>query len=448
MAKEVRIPDIGGFDGVEVIDVLVAAGDKVAKEDSLITLESDKAAMDVPAPSAGTVKEVKVKAGDKVSEGDVILTIEEDGGESAAEKDEKGEGKDGKQIGKKPDEDHVEPAKTDETADESDGSVDNDEAEEEAASTPARERAAPTPPTVDEVSQVSAHAGPSVRKFARELGVNLAAVTGSGHKGRITQEDVKHYVKSALRGGGGTGLPAVAEVDFSRYGEIERKPLSRIRRIAGPRLQAAWINAPHVTQHDEADITELEALRKALKPDAEARGAKLTMLAFLVRACVAALKEFPDFNASLDPDGKTLIYKKYFHVGFAVDTEGGLLVPVLHDADRKNLLDIAAELGELAGKARSGKLKPDDMQGGCFTITSLGGIGGTAFTPIINAPEVAILGVSRAAMKPVWRDGEFEPRLMLPLSLSYDHRVIDGAGAARFTRFLADTLADMQGLVF
>ncbi|MGH8225789.1 MAG: dihydrolipoyllysine-residue acetyltransferase [Gammaproteobacteria bacterium] len=445
MAKEVKIPDIGGFEGVEVIDVLVAAGDKVAKEDSLITLESDKAAMDVPAPFAGTVKEIKIKTGDKVSEGDVFLTIEEsDEPEQApAAKDDSGDDND---TGKNENQDRGE-------QDEKKGKTEAKpkepaESDEEDASDAEPERAAPTPPTVDAISRVASHAGPSVRKFARELGVDLAAVKGSGHKNRITQEDVKRYVKSALRGGGGTGLPAVAAVDFSRYGEIERKPLSRIKRISGPRLQAAWVNVPHVTQHDEADITELEALRKALKSDAEARGAKLTMLAFLVRACVAALKEFPDFNASLDPDGETLIYKKYFHVGFAVDSEGGLLVPVLHDAEAKNLLDIAVELGELATKAREGKLKPGDMQGGCFTITSLGGIGGTAFTPIVNAPEVAILGVSRAAMKPVWNDDKFEPRLMLPLSLSYDHRVIDGASAARFTRFLAETLADMQGLVF
>jgi pyruvate dehydrogenase E2 component (dihydrolipoamide acetyltransferase) len=288
-----------------------------------------------------------------------------------------------------------------------------------------------------------------VRKFARELGVDLSRVKGSGRKERITEDDVKAFVKAVMQGGGtgGGGLPKVPEVDFARFGQIEVKPLSRIKRISGPRLQAAWVNVPHVTQHDEADITGLEQLRQELKADAEKIGAKLTPLAFLVKATVAALKEYPDFNSSLDPSGQNQVYKKYFHVGFAADTPNGLVVPVIRDADKKNVFEIAKELGELAAKARDGKLKADEMQGGCFSISSLGGIGGTAFTPIVNAPEVAILGVSKSQMKPVWDGKAFQPRLMLPLSLSYDHRVIDGAAAARFTTFLSKTLSEARGLV-
>jgi pyruvate dehydrogenase E2 component (dihydrolipoamide acetyltransferase) len=289
-----------------------------------------------------------------------------------------------------------------------------------------------------------------VRKFARELGVDLSRVTGSGQKARITHEDVKAFVKAVMQGGlaaGGGGLAKVPEVDFAKFGEIELKPLSRIKRISGPRLQAAWVNVPHVTQHDEADITELESTRKALKTDADKIGAKLTLLAFLVKASVTALKEYPDFNSSLDPSGQNQVFKKYFHIGFAADTPNGLVVPVIKNADKKNVFEIAKELGDLAAKARDGKLKADDMQGGCFSISSLGGIGGTAFTPIVNAPEVAILGVSKSSMKPVWNGSEFLPKLMLPLSLSYDHRVIDGASAARFTTFLCQVLSEVRGLV-
>ena len=287
-----------------------------------------------------------------------------------------------------------------------------------------------------------------MRKFARELGVDLTRVKGSGVKGRITHDDVKAFVKSAMSGSGGGGaLPAVPAVDFAAFGPIETRPLSRIQRISGPRLHASWVNVPHVTQFDEADITELEALRAKLKDTAAERGIKLTPLAFIVRACVKALQAFPTFNASLDASGTNLILKKYLNIGFAADTPNGLVVPVLHEADRKDIYEVARQLGELSGAARAGKLAAAQMQGGCFTISSLGGIGGTAFTPIINAPEVAILGVSRSAHKPVYRDGEFVPRLMLPLSLSYDHRIIDGAAAARFTTFLANTLADPQALI-
>jgi pyruvate dehydrogenase E2 component (dihydrolipoamide acetyltransferase) len=334
-------------------------------------------------------------------------------------------------------------------------------ASEPAASTPpaSKPAAAPKPaaarvasatlPPIDEATFGRAHAGPSVRRFARELGVDLGRVKGSGAKGRITQDDVKAFVKALLGGGAPSGpaLPAVPKVDFAKFGNVESKPLGRVQRISGPRLQAAWINVPHVTQHDEADITELEAQRERMKPEADAKGVKLTPLAFIVRACALALAEFPLFKTSLDPDGQNLVWKRYTHIGFAADTPNGLVVPVLRDADSKDLYVIARELGALAAKAREGKLKAVEMQGGCFTISSLGGIGGTAFTPIVNAPEVAILGVSRSRMAPVYRDGAFEPRLMLPLSLSYDHRVIDGAAAARFTTWLAKVLAEVEPLL-
>jgi len=304
-------------------------------------------------------------------------------------------------------------------------------------------------PPIDEAGFGKAHAGPSVRRFARELGVDLSRIHGSGRKGRITEDDVKGYVKAVMQGSAaaGGGLPKVAEVDFAHFGEVEVRPLSRIKKISGPRLQAAWVNVPHVTQHDEADITGLEQLRQELKSDAEKIGAKLTPLAFLVKASVAALKEFPDFNSSLDGSGQNQVMKKYFHIGFAADTPNGLVVPVIRNADKKNVFEVAKELGELAAKARDGKLKAEEMQGGCFSISSLGGIGGTSFTPIVNAPEVAILGISRSAMKPVWDGKVFQPRLMLPLSLSYDHRVIDGAAAARFTTFLSKILSEARGLV-
>jgi pyruvate dehydrogenase E2 component (dihydrolipoamide acetyltransferase) len=422
--REVKVPDIGNFKDVEVIEVMVKAGDTVTKEQGLITLETDKAAMDVPAPFAGTVKSLKVKQGDKVSEGSVVLVM--DAVEEAA--------------AAKP---AAAPAKA---------AAPGKEAPKPApapqAPAPVRAQPASLPP-INESGFGKAHAGPSVRKFARELGVDLSRVKGSGRKERITHDDVKAFVKAVMQGGVGSGggLPKVPEVDFARFGVVEVKPLSRIKRISGPRLQAAWVNVPHVTQHDEADITDLENLRKELKSDAEKIGAKLTPLAFLVKASVAALKEYPDFNSSLDPSGQNQVMKKYFHVGFAADTPNGLVVPVIKDADKKNVFEIAKELGELAAKARDGKLKGDEMQGGCFSISSLGGIGGTAFTPIVNAPEVAILGVSKSSMKPVWDGKTFQPRLMLPLSLSYDHRVIDGAAAARFTTFLSKILSEARGLV-
>jgi pyruvate dehydrogenase E2 component (dihydrolipoamide acetyltransferase) len=422
---EVKVPDIGNFKDVDVIEVMVKAGDRVEKEQGLITIETDKAAMDVPSPYAGTVKAMKLKTGDKVSEGSLVLILDAD--ESAP----------AKQADKKPAESKPQPAPAQKT-----------EAPKPAPQAPAVQSAPVSLPPINEAGFSKAHAGPSVRKFARELGVDLSRVNGSGRKGRITEDDVKAFVKTVMQGGGtGGGLPKVPEVDFARFGTIEVKPLSRIKRISGPRLQAAWVNVPHVTQHDEADISELESTRKALKSDADKIGAKLTLLAFLVKASVEALKEYPDFNASLDPSGQNLVYKKYFHIGFAADTPNGLVVPVIKNADTKTVFEIARELGDLAAKARDGKLKADEMQGGCFSISSLGGIGGTAFTPIVNAPEVAILGVSKSQMKPLWNGNEFVPRLMLPLSLSYDHRVIDGASAARFTTFLCKVLTEVRGLV-
>lgn len=453
MAQEIKVPNIGDFEAVEIIDVLVKAGDMVAKDDSLITLESDKAAMDVPAPFAGKITEVKVKVGDKVSEGDVIASAEESGGSAGdtgnepaeSEAPEKGDSGAGDKSGEKKQKEESKPQKPASEEKPAEAAGQDDKGRREPRP-PSRGPEMASPPTVDQVSIVKAHAGPSVRKLARELGVDLSRVRGSGRKGRITHDDVKAYVKSAMRGGG-AGLPSVPEVDFSRFGEIEHKPLSRIKRIAGPRLQAAWINAPHVTQHDEADITVMEDVRQAMKKSAAEQDIKLTPLAFLVRASVLALKAMPEFNASLDPSGETLILKHYYHIGFAVDTDQGLVVPVIRDADKKSLLDIARELAELGEKARGGKLRRDDIEGGCFSISSLGSIGGTAFTPIVNAPEVSILGVSKAEMKPRWNGHDFEPRLMLPLSLSYDHRVIDGAMAVRFTRHLAETLETLRGLV-
>ncbi len=433
-SKEVSVPDIGDFQDVEIVEVHVKAGDVVAAEDALITLETDKAAMEVPAPEAGRVVEMRVSEGDRVSEGSVILTLDADGSGAAADE----------APAASPPEAPAAPAT----------------AEPPKPAAPPPEKAAPAAsgavsaagrlralPPVDEAGFAVAHAGPSVRRLARELGVNLGQVTGSGPKGRITHEDVKEWVKATLSAGPVTAaaaLPAVPEVDHAKFGEVDVQPLSRIQKISGPRLHASWVNVPHVTHNDEADITELEALRKQLKPGiavAEA-GTRLTMMTFLVMACVRALKEFPGFNASLDGSGDNLVYKKYYNIGFAADTPNGLVVPVIKGADEKSIVRIAKDLGDLSRKAREGKLPATDMQGGTFTISSLGGIGGTAFTPIINAPEVAILGVSRAKMQPVYRDGEFVPRLILPLSLSYDHRVIDGAAAARFTAQLAAILQD------
>ncbi|HKT40790.1 MAG TPA: dihydrolipoyllysine-residue acetyltransferase [Rhodanobacteraceae bacterium] len=441
--REAKVPDIGDFQGVPVIEVMVKPGDHVDKDQGLVTLESAKATMEVPAPFAGTVKEVKVKEGDEVSEGSVVATIEAEGGEA----------KQAPAAQKEPEE--KVPEKRTETP----------KAAEPAPATPpepaasgesgnaATRHAPPIPFDADSIMPDKVpYASPAVRAFARELGVDLARVTGSERGGRITREDVQKFVKAAMSGGapaaagGGNGLNLLPwpQIDFSKFGAIETQPLSRIKKLSGANLARNWAMIPHVTQFEDADITDLEALRGTLNKENEKAGIKVTMLAFLIKASVAALQKYPDFNASLDATGENLVVKRYFNIGFAADTPNGLVVPVIRDCDQKGVLDIAQEMSALAKKARDGKLTPGEMSGGCFSISSLGGIGGTMFTPIINAPEVAILGVSRSSMKPVWNGKEFAPRLILPLSLSYDHRVIDGAAAARFAVYLAQLLADMR----
>ena len=447
--KEALVPDIGDFTGIPVIEILVAVGDIVTQDQGLVTLESDKATMEVPAPFAGTVRELRVKLGDNVSEGNVVAMIE-------------------------PADASAPPAPA------APASASASAPTPAAVATPATAAAPPAaaarPPATASVPAASApmgaglppvrfeadavlpgkvpYASPAVRLFARELGVDLARITGTSRAGRISKEDVQQFVKSALQGaavggasapsGGGLNLLPWPKVDFSKFGEIETRELSRIKKISGANLARNWAMIPHVTQHDDADITDLEALRVALNQENEKAGIKLTMLAFLMKAVVSAMHKYPDFNASLDADGATLVLKKYFHIGFAADTPNGLVVPVVRDVDKKGVIQIAQETSELAKKARDGKLGPAEMSGGCFSISSLGGIGGTGFTPIVNAPEVAILGVSKSAIKPVWDGKQFAPRLILPLSLSYDHRVIDGASAARFTATLAQLLADMR----
>jgi pyruvate dehydrogenase E2 component (dihydrolipoamide acetyltransferase) len=421
---EVKVPDIGDFQDVEIIEVLVKPGDTVQKEDSLIALESDKATMEVPSSHQGVVKEVRVKPGDKVSQGVVIVVVES--GEDLA------------------------PVKPPPAA------IPAIAAVQPAPADPSLPVAAPSPPasqTNQHQGQVP-HASPSIRAFARELGVELARVKGSAAKGRITREDVQGFVKGELTksksgaaDGGAFSLPEMPPVDFSKFGVIETRALSRIKKLSGANLHRNWVGIPHVTQHDEADITDVEAFRVKSNEEMAASGVKVTMLAFLIKASIAALRKFPEFNASLEPGGENLILKKYFHIGFAADTPNGLVVPVIRDADRKQVAEIARESAELAARAREGKLSPSEMQGGCFSISSLGGIGGAFFTPIINAPEVAILGVSRAQTRPVWNGREFVPRLLLPVSLSYDHRVIDGASAARFTTYLCGLMSDIRKLV-
>jgi pyruvate dehydrogenase E2 component (dihydrolipoamide acetyltransferase) len=432
---DVKVPDIGDFKDIPVIEIGVKVGDRVEKEQSLVTLESDKATMDVPSPAAGVVKELKVKIGDTVSEGTLIVVLEGEGGATAA------------------------PAAAPAAPQEAPKAEAPKPAPAEKAA-PSALAQAPAIPAGEGGSRTSSHASPSVRKFARELGVDVSVVTGSGPKGRITQDDVTAFVKGVMTGQGkapaAAAAPAAAgggelnllpwpKIDFTKFGPIDPKPLSRIKKISGANLHRNWVMIPHVTNNDEADITELEALRVQLNKENEKAGVKITMLAFVIKAVVSALKKFPTFNASLD--GDNLVFKQYFNVGFAADTPNGLMVPVIRDCDKKGLIEIAKEMAELSKAAREGKLKPDQMQGGCFSISSLGGIGGTHFTPIINAPEVAILGLSRGAMKPVWDGKGFVPRLTLPLSLSYDHRVIDGAEAARFNAFLSGILADFRRVI-
>ena len=422
------VPDLGDFSDVDVIEVHISDGQQVSVDDPLVTLETDKAAMDVPAVVGGTIDSVLVKVGDQVSEGSSLAIID-----AAAEAEAPA----------------PKPAA---------GDDDQDQTVVAAPAPPPPPPAAPVQaakpgklPPVNEAGFARAHASPSVRKLARELGVDLAQVKGSGQKNRVLHDDVKAFVKAILSGQaaapGAAALPETPKVDFAKFGEIELEPLTRIQKISGPRLQASWINLPHVTQHDLADITELEAKRQELKGAAKERGISLTPLAFVMKACVAALQEFPKVNASLANDGDNLVHKKYIHLGFAADTDQGLIVPVIRDADKKDVYELAQELGELSALGREGKLKVDQLQGATFTISSLGGIGGTAFTPIVNAPEVAILGVSRHSMQPVWDGETFQPRLMLPLSFSYDHRVIDGAMAVRFTTFLGQKLADVDALL-
>jgi pyruvate dehydrogenase E2 component (dihydrolipoamide acetyltransferase) len=438
--REVVVPDIGDFKNIPVIEVLVKPGDTIKAEDSLITLESDKATMEVPSPVAGVVREMKLKVGDKVSQGTPILAMELGEGAAPAAKSA--------------------PAAAAPVA-----APAAQAAPAPAAPAPAP-AAAPAPPApaaaaatqaakaVDEEAFALAHASPGVRRFARELGVELGKVQGSGPKGRVLKEDIQNFVKTLVSGaaraapasgsGLALGLPAWPVVDFAKFGPVEKVALSRIKKISGPALHRNWVSIPHVTQNDEADITELEAFRKQMSEEAQKQGVKLTPLAFIVKAAVTALKKHPEFNSSIAPEGDALIVKRYFHIGVAVDTPGGLVVPVIRDADQKGVLQIAKEMAEVSAKARDGKLSPTDMQGGTFSISSLGGIGGGHFTPIINAPEVAILGIARSLTKPVWNGKEFEPRLMLPMSLSYDHRVIDGAQGARFISTLNGVLSDIR----
>lgn len=455
---EIRVPDIGDFEAVPVIEVLVAVGDTVKMEQSLITLESDKATMEVPSPQAGVVKELKLSVGDEVSQGDLVAVLEA----SEAEGDKKSAESENTDAAQSAARQSASTAQTNGQDTGARATEDRTVAEpaqplQPAASTPSP---AATEPADDSKPGTLPYASPAVRRYARELGVDLSQVKGTGKGQRILEEDVTALVKSVMSGKSvaarpaaatpagfaGFNLPPAPKVDFSKFGKVTSKPLSRIQKISAGHLHRNWLSIPHVTQHDEADITDMEAFRKAHTAEAEEQGFKLTPLVFLIKASVAAMKKFPQFNASLDESGENLLLKSYFNIGIAVDTAEGLVVPVLRECDRKGIMELASELSQLSARARDQKLKPADIQGGCFSISSLGGIGGTAFTPIINSPEVAILGVSRSSLKPVWDGKVFQPRLMLPLSVSYDHRVIDGAMAARFTRYLASQLEDLRRL--
>ena len=433
---EVKVPDIGDFKDIPVIEILVKVGDTVKKEDSLVSLESDKATMEVPSPVAGVVKELKIAIGDKVSEGRVVLVVEESASTAATAPVTA-----------------AAPPPVTAPANVVSASAPAPAPTLAAAKVDAPSVARPAPIESSVDIPAGVHASPSIRKLAREFGVDLSKVRGSGNKGRITEEDVKGFVKIELSkpksaaAGGAFAFPEMPHVDFTKFGEIETRALSRIKKLSGNNLARNWVMIPHVTQQDEADITDAEAFRVSTNEEISKSGVKVTMLAFLIKASVAALKKFPEFNASLEPGGENLILKKYYNIGFAADTPNGLVVPVIRNADRKSVIEIAKEMSELAGKARDGKLSPAEMSGGCFSISSLGGIGGSFFTPIINAPEVAILGVSKSSMKPVWNGREFVPRLILPMSLSYDHRVVDGAAGARFTTYLAAVMSDMRKLI-
>ena len=432
--QAVLVPDIGEFDAVEVIEILVAEGDSVNVEDSLVTLESDKASMEIPSPLAGEVAGIRIKVGDRVGKGDLLMNLKTPAQAAG---------------------DAAPPVASVDTAGGAAQAPNRDEAEDSGRR--AGDKESRQPPVMVRPSDLTSrlpHASPSVRRFARELGADLTQITGSGPKQRITKEDIQSYIQRALRGtapsapaSGRMQLPGLPEIDFSKFGEIEETPLNRIKKLSGAHLSACWLNIPHVTQHDEADITSLEAFRKEQKSVAASQDIRLTFLPFLMKACVGALRELPEFNSSLSPDRNSLIFKKYYHIGVAVDTPNGLVVPVVRNVDKKGVFELASELMAISLRARDGKLSPSDLQGGCFSISSLGGIGGTAFTPIVNAPEVAILGVSKSTIKPVWDGKDFQPRLMLPLSLSYDHRVVDGAMAARFTTMLGGLLSDIRRLL-
>lgn len=429
---EVKVPDLGGAPKADVIAINVKVGDTVAVDDALVTLEGDKASMDIPSPHAGVVKEIKLSMGDKVSEGALILTLESEEGNSEVQEEASKE--------ENTSQEKDVPAETSKSSEEVKPQEEGTSKEDKEDDTDA-----------DSFEDAGVHAGPVVRRLAREFGVNLTKINGTGRKSRITKEDVQQYVKTQLsrsaEGGSGFSLPAAPAIDFSQWGEIEVKPLNKIKRLTGENLHRAWLTVPHVTQFDQADITELEAFREKHKASADKQGYKLTPLAFIVKAIAQALKAFPAFNASLDATGENLIFKKYCHVGVAVDTPNGLVVPVIRDVDLKSVSEIAKEMGVISVKARDKALMPKDMMGSTFTVSSLGGIGGTAFTPIVNVPNVAILGVSKAKMQPVYVDNQFVPRLMLPLSLSYDHRVIDGAEAARFIVYLSACLEDLKLLL-
>ena len=457
-SKDIHVPDLGSFKDVAVIELLVKPGETVQVDTPLLTLETEKATMDVPSPDAGVIEKLHVEKGSLVSAGSLIATLQvaaapSPGAQGDAAKPAAGVA--AAATAAAPASAKAAPAAPPVPRAEA-APIPVPESTSAPAAAPAPAASAQSLPPVSEEGIARAHASPSVRKFARELGADLLRIQGSGLKGRITEGDVKAFVKAALANGPGAGpagadgirgWPAVALPDFAQFGPIEVKPLSRVQRISGPRLHASWVNLPHVTQFDEADITQLEETRKGLKAGSEGAGVKLTTLAFIVRACVRALQEFPAFNTSLDARGENLIHKKYLHMGIAADTPHGLMVPVIRDANRKDVYEIARAISALSQKARGGKLSAADMQGGCFTISSLGSIGGTGFTPIINAPEVAILGVSRATLRPVYQGENLVPRLMLPLSLSYDHRVIDGVAGARFMSFVVAALADVHGLL-
>ncbi|MDD9821724.1 MAG: 2-oxo acid dehydrogenase subunit E2 [Gammaproteobacteria bacterium] len=462
---EIEVPDIGDFDAVEVIEVLVSAGQTVAAEDPLVTLESDKATMDIPAPCAGVITELRVAVGEMVAQGTAVAVLAAEGAADAGAAPAEDTATAPSPQPSQPPAQPESPAATETPQLESPAETPQSESAAAPSPQPSPEKPPADshrppltlPPPVERAGVAPPHASPGVRRFARELGAPLAQIHGSGGKGRIVEDDVKSWVRESLGGAPGApgpgapgpvggGIPPIPEVDFSQFGAVELQKLSRIAKLSGPHLQRAWLNIPHVTHHEDADITDLEAFRRSLKGEAEKAGVRITVLGFAVKILARALAEFPVFNASLHPDGAHLIVKKYCNIGIAVDTPHGLVVPVIRDAERKRLFELAAEMAELSERARAGRLKAEEMRGGCMTISSIGGIGGAAFTPIVNAPEVAILGITRARMTPVWDGEKFQPRLMLPLDLSYDHRAIDGAAAARFAAYLARAFADVRWL--